>query len=96
MGVDTYLLVGGNDNVIKLDYHCGPSSAPTPDTDRCEVYGDDEDCEDEEANNESDEEDDESNGNIDVQVDGHFSSFHKKVFKVQNKVFNGRFWSSKF
>ena len=53
------------------------SSAPTLDTNRCEVYGDDEDCEYEEANDESDENgDDESNGDIDVQVDGHLSSVH--------------------
>ena len=32
----------------------GPSSSPTSDTDRCGVYGDDEDCEDE------------SNGELDV------------------------------
>ena len=32
------LLVRGNDNVAELDYGCGPSSASTPDTDRCEVY----------------------------------------------------------
>ena len=71
------LLVGVNDNVAKFVYGCGPSSAPTLDTNRCEVYGDDEECEDEEANDESDEDgDDESNGDIDVQVDGHLSSFH--------------------
>ena len=47
------------------------------DTDRCGVYGDDEDYEDEEANDESDEDvDDESNGDLDVQADGHVSSFH--------------------
>ena len=56
---------------------CRPSSGPTPDTDICGVYGDDEDYEDEEANDESDEDiDDESNGDLDVQVDGHVSSFH--------------------
>ena len=77
MGAYTDLLVGGNDNVTELDYGCGPSSAPTPDTDRCEVYEDDEDCEDEEGNDESDEDgDDKSNGNIDVQAYGHFLSFH--------------------
>ena len=54
------LLVAGNDNVAKLDYGCGPSSALIPDIDRCEVYEDDKDCEDEEANNESDEDGDES------------------------------------
>ena len=77
VGVNTDLLVRGNDNVVELDYGCGPSSAPAPDTDRCEVYGDDEDYEVKEANDEYDEDgDDESNGNIDVQVDGHLSSFH--------------------
>ena len=77
VGAYTNLLVGGNDNVVELDYGCGPSSASAPDTSRCEVYGDDENCEDEEANNESNEDgDDESNGNIDVQADGHLSSFH--------------------
>ena len=77
VGAYTYLLVWGNDNVTELDYGCGPSSAPGPNTDRCKVYKDDEDCEDEEANDESDEDgDDESNGDIDVQVDEHVSSFH--------------------
>ena len=77
MGAYTDLLVGGNDNVAELDYGCSPSSTPTPDTNRCEVYGDDQDREDEEANDEYDEDgDDESNGDIDVQGDGHVSSFH--------------------
>ena len=76
VGACTDLLVGVNDNVAELIYGYGPSSAPTPDTDRCEVYGDNEDCEDEEANDESDEDgDDESNGDIDVQADGHLLSF---------------------
>ena len=74
VGAYTDLLVGGNDNVVKLDYGCGPSNAPTPGTDRSKVYGNDEDLEDEEANDESDEDgddesnenNDESNGNIDV------------------------------
>ena len=34
------LLVGGNDNVVELDHGCGPSSALAPDTNSCEVYGD--------------------------------------------------------
>ena len=72
------LLVGGNDNVAELDYSFGPSSAPAPDTNRCEVYGDDEDYEDEEAN-------DESNGNIDVQTDGHLSSFHTLNQVLENE-----------
>ena len=86
MWVLTNLLVGGNDNVAELDYGCGPSSAPTPDTDRCEVYGDYEDCEDKEANDESDEDgDDESKGNIDVQVDEHFSSFYTLNQVLENE-----------
>ena len=77
VGAYTDLLVGVNDNVAELDYGCGPSSAPTPDTDRCELYGNNEDCEDGEANDESNEDDDdESNGDIDVQADGHLSFFH--------------------
>ena len=70
------LLVRENDNVAKFGYGCGPSSDPVPDTDRYGVYGDDEDCEYEEANDESHEDvDDESNGDLDVRVDGHVSSF---------------------
>ena len=77
MGAYTNLLAKVNYNVVELVYGCGPSSAPTPDTDRCEVYGDDEDCEDEEANDEFDEDgDNESNEDIDVQADGHLSSFY--------------------
>ena len=67
------LLVHDNYNVVEFDYGYGPSSGPVPDTG---VYGDDEDCAYEEANNEYDEDvDDESNGDADVQVDGHVSSF---------------------
>ena len=77
VGAYTDLLVGVNDNVAEFVYGCGPSSAPTPDTYRCEVYGDNEDYEDEEANDEYDEDgDDESNGDIDVQDDEHILSFH--------------------
>ena len=80
------LLVGGNDNVVELDYGCGPSSTPILDTDRSEVYGDDENCEDEEANDEYDENgDDESNGDIDVQADGHVSSFHTLNQVLENE-----------
>ena len=71
-----------------MDYRL--SSAPTPNTDKCEVHGDDEDCEDEEANDESDKYgDDESNGNIDVQVDGHLSSFHtlNQVLENEQKIY---------
>ena len=77
MGVYTDLLVRENDNVAKFDYGCRPSSGLASDTDKCEVYGDDEDYEDKQANDESDEDvDDESNGDLDVQADGHASSFH--------------------
>ena len=79
MGAYTNLLVRGNDNIAELDYDCGPSSAPTPDTDRCEVYGYDEDYEDEDS-------DDESNGNIDVQVYGHLSSFHTLNQVLENET----------
>ena len=46
--VGTYidLLLGGNVNVEELDYGCEPSSAPIAVTNRCEVYKDNEDCED--------------------------------------------------
>ena len=65
VGAYTDLLVERNDNVAELNYGCGPSSAPAPDTGRCKIYGDDEDCEDEEANDESDEDgDDDSNGKL--------------------------------
>ena len=65
-----------NYNVAEFDYGCGPSSNPIMDTDRCEVYANDEDYEYDEANVESDEDvNDESNGDLNVQVDGHVSSF---------------------
>ena len=58
------LLVRENYNVAEFDYGCGLSSGPVPDT---RVYGDDEDCAYEEANDECDEDvDDEANGDIDV------------------------------
>ena len=77
VGIYTDLLVRENDNVVELDYSCGLSNGPTPDTNRCGVYGDDEDCEDEEANDAFDEDvDDESNGDLDVQAYGHLSAFH--------------------
>ena len=66
-------LVRDNYNVIEFDYGCGPSSGPIPGTG---VYGNDEDCAYEEANDESTEYvDDEANGDLDVQADGHVSSF---------------------
>ena len=76
MGGYTDLLVRENDNVAKFDYGCGSSRGPALDTDRCEVYGDNEDYEYKEANDEFDEDvDDESNGDLDVQADGHVSFF---------------------
>ena len=73
MGGHIDLLVRDNYNVAEFDYGCGPSSGQVPDTG---VYGDDEDCAYEEANDESDKNvDDESNGDVDVQAVGHVSSF---------------------
>ena len=67
------LLVRNNYNVADFDYGCGHSSSLVPDT---RVYGDDEDYAYKEANDESDEDvDDEYNGDLDVQADGHVSSF---------------------
>ena len=67
------LLVRDNYNVAEFDYGCGPSSDPVPDTG---VYGDDEGRAYEEASDEFDEDiDDESNGDANVQADGHVSSF---------------------
>ena len=84
------LLVCENDNVAEFDYGCGPSSGPTLDTDRCGVYGDDENCDYEEANDESDKDvDDESNGELDVKTDGHVSSFHtfNQVFENEQEIY---------
>ena len=72
VGTYTELLLGGNVNVEELDYGCGPSTALIVVTDRCEVYEDDEDCEDEEGDQDGD---DEGDGDGEVQVDGHVSSF---------------------
>ena len=67
------LLVHDNYNVVEFDYGYRPSSGPVPSTG---VYGDDEDCTYEEANDESAEDVyDEANGDLDVQADGHVSSF---------------------
>ena len=76
MGAYTDLFVHENYNVVEFDYGCGPSSGLALDTNKCGVYENDEDCEYDESNVESDEDvDDESNGDLDVQVDGHVSSF---------------------
>ena len=67
------LLVSDNYNVAEFDYGYGPSSDPIPGTG---VYGYDEDCSYEEANDESAKDvDDEANGDLDVQADRHVSSF---------------------
>ena len=67
------LVVRDNYNVVEFEYGCGPSSGLVLDIG---VYGDDEDCAYEEANDESDEDvDDISNGDMNVQADGHVSSF---------------------
>ena len=67
MGGHIDLLVCDNYNVAEFDYGCGFSSGLVLDT---SVYGDDEDCAYEEANDEYDEDvDDESNGDADVQDD---------------------------
>ena len=82
VGGYTDLFVPENYNVAEFDYGCGPSSGPSPDIDRCGIYANDEDCEYDEANVESDEDvDDESNGDLDVQADGHVS-----FFKIFNQV----------
>ena len=54
VGTYTDLLLRGNDDVEELDYGCGPSSTPVIVIDRCEVYGDDEDCEDQECDKDGD------------------------------------------
>ena len=87
MGGHIDLLVGFNYNVAEVDYGCRPNSGPVPDTG---VYGDDEDCAYEEANDESDEDvDDESNGDLDVQADGHVSSLStfNQVFENEQGIY---------
>ena len=72
----TYLFVHKNYNVAEFDYGYATSSDPAPDTDRCGVYANDENCKYDEANVESNEDvDDESNGYLDMKADGHVSSF---------------------
>ena len=73
VGDNVDLLVRDNYNVAQFDYGCEPSSGPVLDTG---VFGDDEDCADEEGNDEYDEDvDDECNRDADVEADGHASSF---------------------
>ena len=59
----TNLLLGGNFNVMELDYGCGPSRAPVIVTNKCEVNKDYQDCEDEASDEDGD---DESDGEGDV------------------------------
>ena len=66
------LLLGGNFNVEELNYGCGPSLALVVVTDRCEVNEDDQDCEDGASDEYGD---DESDGDGNVQVDGHVPYF---------------------
>ena len=84
MGGYTDLLVCDNYNVAEFYYGCGPSSGLVSDTG---VYGDDEDCAYEEANDED--VDDESNGNLDVQADGHVSSFQtfNQVLENEKEIY---------
>ena len=73
MGGHIDLLVRDNYNVAEFEYGCGPSSGPVPDTG---VYGDDEDYAYEEANDDSNQHvEEECNRDLDVQADGHVSSF---------------------
>ena len=73
MGGHIDLLVHNNYNVPEFDYGCGPSSSPIPNTG---VFGVDEERAYEEGNDEYDENfDDDCNGDADVEVDGHASSF---------------------
>ena len=79
VGGHIYLLVRDNYNAAEFDYDCGPSSGPVSDT---KVYGEDEDCAYEEANDEFDEDvDDESNG--------------ERMFKLMDMYHHFRF-STKF
>ena len=64
------LLVCDNYNVPEFDYGCRPSSGLIPDTG---VFGVDEDRAYEEGNDEY--VDDDCNGDVDVEADGHASSF---------------------
>ena len=77
------LLVRDNYNVAEYDYGCGPSSCLVPNT---AIYGDDEDCADEDVDDESDEDvDDESNGDLDIQANGHVSFFHAFNQALENE-----------
>ena len=79
--IGTYidLLLGGNVNVEELDYWCGPSSTSVVVIDRCEVYEDDEDREDQEGD------EDESGRNGDVQADGRILSFLTLHYLIENE-----------
>ena len=88
MGIQIYWFA--KINVAEFDYGCGLNSGLILDTHIYGVYGDDEDCEYEEANDESDEDvDDESNGDLDVQADGHVSFFQtfNQVFENEQGIY---------
>ena len=72
VGTYTILLLGENFNIEDLDYGCGPSRTLVVVTDRCEVNKNYQDCEDEAGDKDGD---DESDGDRDVQADGHVPSF---------------------
>ena len=77
--------VAENENVVEIDYGCGPSSGPVLDTG---VYGDDDACAYEEGNDESDKDvDDEYDDDLHVQADGHVSSF-----QTTNQVLENEQW----
>ena len=74
--------VAENENVVEINYGCGPSSGPILDTG---VYGDDDAYAYEEGNDESDEDvDDEYDDDLPVQVDGHVSSFQTTNQVLEN------------
>ena len=81
--------IGGavHENVAEIDYGYGPSSGPVLDTG---VYGDVDACAYEECNDESDEDvDDEYDDDLNVQADGHVSSFQttKQVLENEQGIF---------
>ena len=76
-------MVRNNYNVPEFDYGCGPSSGSIPDTG---VFGVNEDHAYEEDNDEYDKDvDDDCNGDADVEVDGHASSFRTLNQVLENE-----------
>ena len=71
------------ENLVEIDYGCGPSSGLVLDTG---AYGDDDACAYEEGNDESDEDvDDEYDDGLHVQADGHVSSFQTTNQVLENE-----------